>query len=362
MSASDRPLGDLLEEIEDGKLIVRPGFQRRLVWTNKDKEYFIDTVLRGLPFPEIFVCTGERDAARSTRNKWLVDGQQRMTTLRDYAAGSKDLLYKTVPRFANLTTEQKEKFLETNVAVRDLQRVTPSQLKEIFTRINSTNYVLKSMEKRNALFSGAMKLYCDALSEQPFFKTHNVFSEGRRKRMEDLAFSVILVSTILGGYFNRDAKNAEFLERYNDDFPDQEKIQFELDVVFSKIEECDLAKSPEAWKPTNLFTLIVELHHAIHEKKLLVDANKLKDELFTFYAYVHALQKSKPAMPTDENSDDVFNYWKASRTAANDKHSRIRRAEIISNLIKKATLESAPSVESQVDVTKKSAKRTNKST
>ena len=231
MSASDRPLGDLIEEIVAGKLIVRPAFQRRLVWTNKDKEYFIDTVLRGLPFPEIFICTGERDTKSSTRNTLLVDGQQRMSTLRDYAAGSTEILYKSVPKFEDLTPEQKETFLETRVAVRDLQRVNQSQLKEIFTRINSTNYMLKSMEKRNALFSGALKQYCDALSEQPFFVTHKVFSAGRKKRMEDLAFCVILVSTILGGYFHRDSRNAEFLERYNDDFPEQERIQSELDAV-----------------------------------------------------------------------------------------------------------------------------------
>lgn len=361
MSASDRPLGDLLEEIEDKKLVVRPAFQRRLVWTNKDKEYFIETVLRGLPFPEIFVCTGERDAESSTRIKWLVDGQQRMTTLRDYAAGSKDILYKTVPRFADLKPDQRERFLETTVAVRDLQRVTQAELKEIFTRINSTNYVLKSMEKRNALFSGAMKQYCDSLSEQPFFRTHRVFSAGRKKRMEDLAFCVILVSTILGGYFHRDSRNAEFLERYNDDFPDQERVQADLDAVFSKIEECGFAKTSEVWKPTNLFTFIVELHHVIHVKKLVVDSSRLSNQINTFYEKVQALQKSKPVPSTGDNTDEVFGYWKASRTAANDKHSRIRRAEIISSLIMVATVEPPPNKEPQAVLPKKVSRR-NKNT
>lgn len=40
---SQRRLGDLLSEIESGKLKVRPIFQRRLVWTNIVKDAFILT-------------------------------------------------------------------------------------------------------------------------------------------------------------------------------------------------------------------------------------------------------------------------------------------------------------------------------
>lgn len=332
MSASDRRLGDLIEEINSGKLLIRPPFQRRLVWTNKDKEYFIDTVLRELPFPEIFICTGEHESGTTSRKMWLVDGQQRITTLRDYIAGSEDILCKTVPKFADLHPEQKNSFVETTVAVRDLKRLTNEQLNEIFTRINSTNYMLKAMEIRHALFSGAYKEYCDSLSSQPFFTSRKVFPEGRKKRMEDLAFCVILVTTILGGYYQRDTKNEEYLERYNESFPNQEIIQVELDRVFDFIEDCQFEDKSPVWKLTNLFTVIVELHNALVVKKLPLDPKKVGSQLQAFLRRVAALS-SKDAQSPEVDGEDVLGYWKASRTAANDKHSRVQRAEIISKML-----------------------------
>ena len=78
---SDRRIGDLINEINEGKLKLRPPFQRRLVWTNVVKEKFLETVLKGYPFPEIFVATGELDRQTTRRVNLLVDGQQRVTTL-----------------------------------------------------------------------------------------------------------------------------------------------------------------------------------------------------------------------------------------------------------------------------------------
>ena len=50
--ANSLPVGDLLALIDEGKLVIKPSFQRRLVWTNADKEKFIQTILEGYPFPE----------------------------------------------------------------------------------------------------------------------------------------------------------------------------------------------------------------------------------------------------------------------------------------------------------------------
>lgn len=355
MSASDWHLGDLINAVNTGCLLVRPPFQRRLVWTNKDKEYFIDTVLKEMPFPEIFICTGESDPNHATRKTWLVDGQQRIMTLRDYVDGSTDILYRTIPKFVDLLKEEKERFLETTVAVRDLKRVSPAQLKEIFTRINSTNYHLTAMERRHAKFSGAYKAFCDELSSQDFFTGHEVFPKGRAKRMEDLAFCVNVVTTILAGYYQRDAKNEEYLERYNDDFFEQDRIQIELDKVFDFIEHCGFTTSPPrspVWKLTNLFTLIVELHQALIVQGMKLSPEKVGQRLKDFYDQVSHLEKKSES--TDDESE-VFQYWKAAKTAANDKHSRVLRAEVVAKLLAECAADQIAK-SSRVKATKKNAK------
>src|SRR5262245_49290567 len=102
VTASNVRIAELILDVEEGRLEVKPFFQRRLVWTNKDKELLIDTVLNGFPFPEIFIAYKSQGGSHK-RPRWLVDGQQRVTTLRNYYKGSKDILHKTIRPFAELT-------------------------------------------------------------------------------------------------------------------------------------------------------------------------------------------------------------------------------------------------------------------
>jgi hypothetical protein len=281
----------LISEVEGKRLEVRPFFQRRQVWTNIDKELFIETILRGYPFPEIFIATGEFDRKEMKLKEWLVDGQQRVTTIVDYFRGSPYLLYKTIKPFDQLSPAEQETFLNYEVAVRNLGSVTKDTVREIFRRINTSDYALKSMEVLNAMFSGEYKRYCESLSRQPFFVEHGVFPEAYQKRMYDVTFCVILVTTLLAGYYRRDEKNEEYLERYNDAFADEDRIQHELDRVFSFINECKFDKDSRAWKQTDLFTLLVEIHSALVIRQLPLDPTSVGRKLIAFYDQVNDLFK-----------------------------------------------------------------------
>jgi hypothetical protein len=332
MSTSSKRVADIISDIEGGRLEVRPFFQRRLVWTNSDKEQFIDTVLRGYPFPEIFVATGELDVEKITRTSWLVDGQQRVTTLREYVRGSGDLRCRKVPPFKDLSPADRTKVLDYEIAVRDLGTITSADLKEIFRRINSTDYALKSMEVLNAMFSGAFNEYCEGLSRNPFFEQHKVFSKAMRKRMYDVTFCVILVGTVLGGYYRRDERNEEFLERFNDDFPHKNEVDDGLAKVFDFVDKCNFSSSSRVWKTTDLFTVLVEFYTMlVSEGRPLVPAI-IGAELSAFFDRVDAAYSGDSKAATDV----VQRYLKAATKATNDKYARIERAEIISSLCSKA--------------------------
>jgi hypothetical protein len=337
MGISNPRIGDLINDVEEGRLEVRPYFQRRQVWTNTDKEFFIDTVLKRYPFPEIFVSTAALDRKNIKRRKWLVDGQQRITTLRDYVRGSSDLLYKTIPRYEDLTEGEQTALLDYEIAVRDLGTVSDAEIREIFRRINTTDYALKSMEVLNAMFSGVYKQYCEALSRQTFFEKHKVFSASAQKRMYDVTFCVTLVTTLLSGYYRRDEKNEEYLERYNDDFPQQIAVQVALDRVFDFVQRCGFGEKSRAWRQIDLFTLLVELHAALVVEQLSLNPTIVGSLLSAFYKRVDnwSQEKSLPDerdVPTGET--EVFRYLKAAGRIANDKYARVDRANIISGLIR----------------------------
>jgi len=347
----------LINEVEEGRLEVTPFFQRRQVWTNTDKEFFIDTVLNKYPFPEIFIATGALDRKQIKLKQCLVDGQQRVTTLIDYIRGSPYLLYKTIKPFDKLTPDEQDAFLNYEVAVRDLGMVDKDTIKEIFRRINSTDYALKSMEVLNAMFSGKYKQYCEALSRQDFFVNHKVFPKAYQKRMYDVTFCVILVTTMLSGYYRRDEKNAEYLERYNDDFPNEDKIQVELDRVFDFVDRCGFKEDSRAWKQTDLFTLLVELHSALVVGSLPIDPETVGQKLRVFYGQVDRLYHAKRLSEEGEvptGQEQVFRYLKAVTKATNDKYARVERAEVISDLIRtslagKALQQTAPATSKRVD-------------
>ena len=93
-TATNKRIRELLTSIGNGTLIPRPEFQRRLVWALRHKNAFIQTVLEGFPFSEIYIAAGDVDLSTGVGTLMLVDGQQRLSTLYEYFHGSNELRLK----------------------------------------------------------------------------------------------------------------------------------------------------------------------------------------------------------------------------------------------------------------------------
>ena len=100
----------LITLTREGKLVPRPEFQRRLVWTTEDKIRFMDTILKGLPFPEIYVANGPVDVDTGEGQQLLVDGQQRVTTIFDYFSGDPKTHGTALPSYSSLEEERNREF------------------------------------------------------------------------------------------------------------------------------------------------------------------------------------------------------------------------------------------------------------
>lgn len=66
-------------ELEERAVV--PKFQRKLVWSTKEKESFIETLSKGYPFGAILIYKYENEEKYS-----IIDGLQRYTTIRDYVS------------------------------------------------------------------------------------------------------------------------------------------------------------------------------------------------------------------------------------------------------------------------------------
>lgn len=324
-TATNKKVREILKSVRDGSLISQPDFQRRLVWTSKDKDKFIESVVKGYPFPEIYFCNGEVDTDTGEGTQLLVDGQQRVNTLTEYFEGNIDFTHVLTIPYTELSKQDKEKFLDYNVVVRDLGNLSKEQITEVFKRLNSTQYTLRVMEINNAIYDGALKKFCEEISENSFFDEHRVFSTGDRRRMGDVSFCLSLLGTMMLGYFNRDSEHEFLLSKFNEYFPYYDEYQDRIQKTLNFIDECGFENNSRIWKKADFFTAFIEIEHSINTEGNRLSPYNVITTLSNFYDLVDNSADERPSVAEI--------YYKSALQASNDKNSRARRGIIASNTI-----------------------------
>jgi hypothetical protein len=121
-------------------LELDPPYQRRSVWNQDYKNYFIDTVLNGYPAPAIFIY--QEITPEGVSKVSVVDGKQRLSTLFEFA-NNEFAVYDeaTIERFRGkyfkeLDTEAKQNFWKYQFAIEYLPSSDEQVIGNIFDRIN----------------------------------------------------------------------------------------------------------------------------------------------------------------------------------------------------------------------------------
>jgi uncharacterized protein DUF262 len=328
-TATNKKVRELMIALRSESLVPRPYFQRRLVWTARHKQLFIQTVLDGYPFPEIFLCDGEVDLETGKGAQLVVDGQQRITTLHQYFLGSEDLRLGDLVAYRGLTDGQKQAFLDYEVVVRDLGRLTDIEVREVFRRMNSTNYSLNAMEVNNARFNGALKQFAEEVSKWPIFEEYRVFTLPDIRRMNDVRWTLTLAISTISGYFNRDAEHEAYLRRFNDEFPERDRVEATLRETCDLVDRIGLGARSRAWQKNDLLTLLVEVYRK--DPTLVINEDDLGESLRTFYSVVDAVSEgSRPS----EWEKDAAAYHAAVISGSNDRASRIRRGTALEAVLR----------------------------
>lgn len=241
-------------------LILQPSFQRRLVWNDAHKEKFLETILCGYPFPEVYFADGEIDLEKKKSITLVVDGQQRLHTIYQYITDDENLILKRIKRFLDLTVDEQTSFLDYLVVVRDLGRISKEEIKEIFSRINSVQYALNAMEINNALYEGEFIATAKTVSETNLLSELLSLNDTEISRMKDLEFIALIMSTIeVGGYFTSDKEIENVIKKYDNKYPNAEKMQEAFIAVLQYIKELKLEADSIWYRKTCIFTLITEL-------------------------------------------------------------------------------------------------------
>jgi len=219
-----------LDQKDNNQLDLSPSYQRRSVWTRKDRIYFIDTVFNGYPCPAIFLHKTLDAQGRATYH--VVDGKQRLETIFLFVENkislakdnsNSDLAGK---KFKDLDTNYKQKFWDYVFTVEMLDSVEQSLIDEVFERLNRNSRKLERQELRHAKYDGWLINFLEQETESSIWKDLGIATSSRAKRMKDVQFLSELALILSTGEIN--SFDQDQLDQFYADYdnPDEDLPDF----------------------------------------------------------------------------------------------------------------------------------------
>jgi hypothetical protein len=360
--ANNQKIIEIYNKLRAGQLAVNKDYQRKLVWKRSHKINFIDTILRNYPFPEIYLAPGVLDQVKLILIDEIVDGQQRLTTIRDYVEGTDVFALPniSIKKFNELTADEKTMFLNYEVSVRYLKGVNQEQIREIFQRINKTEYALNATEKVNAQW-GDSEFVCFAKQLiEPEFESDSVqfkidkelknkfinffhgeeedggvFTANDISRMLALQYIMSLLATMdCQEYFSRNDKIRSYIEGYNESFPHAAELRDRLLNIVNFVQGLSIKRDSRWYNKANLFTLFVELDKI---DILTIDQTKFGSALYDLDLRA-TMDEFGLLEDADKLTPDEIKYFGFAREGVNQKPAREYRGEFMRSIIDKCKL------------------------
>ncbi len=182
----------IADMIKDEDIILRPDFQRNLVWTNLQKSRLIESILLRIPLPMFYFSEDEEGKIT------IVDGLQRLSTIKDFMDNKfplKDLEYLNASCGGKYYKSEEGKeaidgkylrwFNQTQFSVNVIDPSSPAKVKfDIFRRINTGGMPLNNQEIRNSLAGDGLRETLNTMTNLQEFKSATDNSI-RTSRMDD---------------------------------------------------------------------------------------------------------------------------------------------------------------------------------
>lgn len=260
-----------LDQHRLGRLDLEPPYQRRSVWTPKDRRYFLDTLFRGYPCPPIYLHKAIDHNGSAIFH--VVAGKQRLETLIRFADnklripdeyGDDRLNNKRWKDVIGDTTIRNQ-FLNYPFVVEYFDDVDSSLVNEVFERMNKNSRKLTQQELRNARYDGWFSNIVDNEAKEPIWKRLGLVTTGRARRMADVQFiaemfMVIIQKQIIGFDHNSIDKfyaDYEEVEESDLNFDEENFTQILGDAreYLTKMHESDSEISSYLSSVSNMYSL-----------------------------------------------------------------------------------------------------------
>ena len=251
------------------KIDLSPEYQRGKVWTKDRKQLLIDTIVKGMHVPAVYLRDLENDYYE------CVDGQQRLSTIFDFFDDKLDFSKKYTPEFAGKTFSMlpqkiKDRFEDHEIIIVELSNATDEEIREMFDRLQR-GMALTSGEKLNAK-TGALHEFINELTKHPFFNNVNI----RDYRGAFHQVCAQITNLEMNGITDVKFRNLEDLYNKNKKFDKESSHVKQIKKVFNFLSKSFTDKTPELHTRAgivSLYLLISEImkNYSIKEQYSLIN-------------------------------------------------------------------------------------------
>jgi Protein of unknown function DUF262 len=316
-------------------LNLDPPYQRRSVWNQDFKDFFIDTLLLNYPAPALFMY--EEINQNGTANYNVVDGKQRLSTIFDFVenkfpisetASLNELRGKY---FDEIDKDLKIKFWNYSFLVEYLPTSDESIINNIFDRINRNVARLTSQELRHAKYSGVFITTVEEITDivnEKFNNSMPRIAQQSRKQMKDVElFAQILLMLEEGPKsYNSDELDIAFNNR-DTEWNEMESVKslfletIEVIAQILKIDYDNVIKYSRLSNQADYYSLIGAISENIKNNVIFTPEKYLKNlKLFIDSIEDEQLRLIDP---------DIESYYQNARVATNRTSARRERVRIL---------------------------------
>ena len=247
-------VADFVTWLKNDQLSLSPGFQRRAVWKNGAKSFLMDSIIKGLPIPIIFLRDKRTSADSYEPIREVIDGQQRLRTvlsfvcpefLKDYNSERDSFTITKAhnDEIAGLSFHQLDNEIKTQILDYEFDthilpaKIDDREIIQIFRRMNSTSYTVNKQELRNSEFFGEFKtsVYSLAAEQLQRWRKWQIFSEDNFSRMAEVELTSECLEVIIKG--NISGKSPTNLDKLFSDYDEVFKFRIEVEKRFRFIME-----------------------------------------------------------------------------------------------------------------------------
>ncbi len=348
-NSSEHPLSWFRDRYRENTLKIKPPYQRKPVWAARQKCYLIESILMGLPVPEIYIQ--QTTSVEGDTEYAIVDGQQRIRTVLQFVGSETDPEVQEFNKFildkledtskwknmsfAELEDDEKKTFYGYKFAVRYLNTEDDNEVRDMFRRLNKFLTPLKPQELRNATYMGPFIQLAEKLADNEYWAENRIVTPASIRRMGDVEFvSELLIGVLHGPQGGSEKVVDDYYQQYEDyedEFPEQRRAHRLFDETLATIKKTLPEIKTNRWgNKTDFYTLFVALASLLRTHDLAKgNITKLQQVLLRFGRDVDRRLADEDA----DVSKEAIEYVRAVEKGANDKRRRADRQQSLLSVI-----------------------------